>query len=99
MTTEYEWCIETIDDYDDITDLDFSDKISSFKISDLAYNPVAGEPKKRLVLVRSVGDNDEGLQDREWAYLEGGALPKEFTGGTQVPLRFHDLLSGWIKRG
>lgn len=49
----------------------------------------------RIVLVRNVGNDVEGLTDRAWAYVENGKLPETFTygadedSGIPVPKKFH----------
>src|SRR6218665_3066302 len=50
----------------------------------------------RIVLIRDVGNNLEGLTDRAWAYLKpNGTLPTTFTYGADedsgilVPKRYH----------
>lgn len=98
---EYEWCIEhyTDDEFQDITNNDFSDKLDFSKDN---FEPTEGE-KTRLVLVRNEGNEDDGLEDRNWAYVENNKLPKffadsigEFT-GYEVPQRFHKELNSYLK--
>jgi len=97
MAVSYEWSIESVDIYDDIQDSDFSEKLSSFSKSDLDHDPENPEYHKALVLVRNVGNEDDGLQDREWAYVINKQLPKVFDRGADVPKRFHKELENWLK--
>jgi|SRR5215831_8407391 len=90
----YEWVIESIEDeYNDIVDLSHADTYAAALL-------VAENMKKDLKpghhveigLVRDRGDEVEGLQDRQWAYIgweEDGKLPERFDGGAAVPQRFH----------
>ena len=45
-------------------------------------------------LVRDLGDDLEGIVDRQWVYIEDGKLPERFEGGAKVPARFHKQLKG-----
>jgi hypothetical protein len=98
----YEWCIEhyTDDEFQDITNNDFSDTLN-FKANDFEANE--GE-KTRLVLVRNEGNDNDGLEDRHWAYVENDKLPKFFTDamgeiiGYEVPQRFHKELNTYFKK-
>lgn len=85
----YEWCLETVNEDGDIIDLEFADKLIDFP---------RGREGRRLALVRSVGDDDEGLIDREYAYPKGDALPDCFDGGTCIPKRFRAELKRWAKK-
>lgn len=96
MSVHYEWSIESSDEHGDIHDLNFSDKLSFFKPADLTYDPKAGEFRKELVLVRTVGTDEDGVTDRDWATMTGGTLPTEFDGGETVPQRFHKELARWV---
>ena len=89
MATIYEWCIETVDEHDDIIDLDFSDKLSAFKPSEI-------DTTHRLALLCNVGTDDDGLLDRQYAYSLEGVLPYAFDGGTTVPKRFIGELARWL---
>ena len=40
----------------------------------------------------------EGLEDRQWAYIEDGKLPEEFDGGEKVPKRFHEEVERYTKQ-
>lgn len=86
--TSYEWDIELLDaETGDILDHDHRDKLADFQIGD--------EDGSALVLVRDTGNEDDGLQDRLWAYVTDGKLPEFFSDsggratGYKVPQRFH----------
>lgn len=84
MTTTYEWDIEEFD-YDpaaedpqagDIIEHSFAEHLAEFSADDLkAALQCAG---KRLVLVRNVGNDLDGITDRLWAYVVDGKLPEFF---------------------
>lgn len=86
----YEWDIEIWEeDGEDIIDHQHDEKCPTRPL-------LANE---RLVLVRDVGNDIEGLVDRSWAYVrEDGTLPERFDYGlpeelgVQVPKRFHEEL-------
>jgi hypothetical protein len=77
--TSYEWVAETQDEHGDIIDCRHNECLKKLK------------PKHYEVigLVKDIGNDSEGLQDRTWAYIdESGKLPTEFEDGTLVPKRF-----------
>lgn len=65
----YEWCIETLDENEDVIDNSFWDE--------LPKEPL--EENQQLCLVRNEGNEADGLTDRLWAYVENGKLPEYFT--------------------
>lgn len=84
----YEWCYETLED-GDIIDSDHEDKLHDFtedRITDT------------LCLIRNLGNENEGLVDRSWAYVKDGKLPDCFSGVNgeypyqKVPKRFKEEL-------
>ena len=85
-TIVYEWDIETVDNNGDIQDHHHSDTCF-----DLIKCPL--EKGERLVLVRNLGNDEDGLQDRQWAYVDPTGLPDFFDGGAKVPQRFHRELN------
>lgn len=98
MGVFYEWDIEKVDENEDIVDHDFQDKLAGF-----GALPTINGGQYRLVLVRNIGDEDEGVTDREWAYTvwSNGSwvLPDRFDGGAKVPKRFHaELLRADLRR-
>jgi hypothetical protein len=94
MKVTYEWCIETYDEHEDIVDHHHSD-VLNYSVSDLFR---ADGYKTRLVLIRDEGDEDVGVVNRYWAYVENGELPEYFTEewgvpiNVKVPQRFHKEL-------
>ena len=84
----YEWTLETMEG-EDVAELDFADSLSE-------YSTV--NPSQRHVLVRDWGNENQGLQDRQWAYVEGWRLPDEFDGGAKVPQRFQSELAANMQR-
>ncbi len=86
-TLAYEWDIETVDKFGDIQDHCHAERLNELKKK--------LEPNESLVLVVDQW-NDEGLIERQWAYVENGDLPDEFDGGYKIPKRFRkelDLIS------
>lgn len=91
-TTTYEWTCEVIvddenPDYQDIVDSDFGDSLEEVQRRGES-NDIEGTIC-RYGLVKNVGNEDDGLQERTWAYVdENGKLPEEFENGDKVPKRF-----------
>jgi hypothetical protein len=92
----YEWCYETIDENGDIIDNDHEDKLTDFN---------ENRKTEQLCLVQNIGDDNNGLEDRNWAYVENGKLPQFFSDamgkfiGYKVPKRFHKELSNYLSKG
>lgn len=90
----YEWCYETIDENGDIIDNDHADKLAEFN---------EARKTEQLCLVQNIGDDDNGLEDRNWAYVKDGKLPQFFSDamgefiGYEVPKRFHKELANYLK--
>jgi hypothetical protein len=88
MGVFYEWDLETWDETDCL------DHLHADRLRDL---PTPANDKDKLVLVRDVGDQTQGLTDRLWAYVdnESRMLPKYFSDSgneltnVKVPQRFH----------
>jgi hypothetical protein len=81
MATTYEWTYEVPDAHGDITEQEFYDSLREC----MAAAPLTAE----IALVRIVGNDDEGVLYRGYAYMEGGTLPPTFDDGARVPQRFH----------
>ena len=83
----YEWDIETVTDEDgDVMDHNHADKLKEL----LFYKnekPDMDGCHYELVLVRDLWE-DSNLEQRTWAYPDGGKMPKEFDNGVAVPKRF-----------
>lgn len=98
----YEWCVEyyTDDEHRDITDSNFSDKLT-FSESD--FDAPEGE-KARLCLVRKAGNDAEGETERWCAYVQDGKLPQYFdallsdTGGMPIPKKYHKQIASYPYR-
>lgn len=92
----YEWDIETFVAPDgDIIDHDHRNTLAEFsrdELWDALNGKVTGEMSTRLVLVRDVGSDLDGLTDRQWAYVEDMRFPDAFDNGALVPKRFIDEL-------
>jgi len=92
----YEWDNEVIDCNGDIFDHYHEDKL------DYCYPPLTtpdlGNNTMSLVLVRDEWDQWGELVDRDWAYVEDGKLPEEFSYGVKVPKRFHAEYKRWLKK-
>lgn len=84
MKTYYEWTSELVDEHDDITDVEFSDKLSDLL-------PILSS--ERVALLLRVGDDADGEKYREYAYIANGELPEEFDNGRKVPQRYHRELA------
>lgn len=83
----YEWVCEPLDEHGDIIDPLFGDTLAEVIRFGLKYK---GAAEFAYALVRNVGNDIDGIKDREYAYLDHLAqLPDEFPSGAQVPQRFH----------
>jgi hypothetical protein len=81
----YEWTAEKIDAYGDIIDTFHGDTYAeALEWAEEQDGPVD------IGLVRDVGDDINGLTDRQWAYLDESwlKLPATFNQGAKMPLRF-----------
>lgn len=90
-SVDYEWDIEAMDG-EDIVDHFHSDALS-YQADELRDALKAGT----LVLVRTVGNEDDGVTDRTWAYVKDNALPERFLNAydipcAKVPQKFHNEL-------
>ena len=88
----YEWDIETCDG-EDIIDHNHDDVCPG----------IPSDPAEKLVLVRDVTDPNEGVIDRQWAYVTDGVLPDHFLDAgdrpqSKVPRRFQKELMSAIAR-
>lgn len=83
----YEWEAQEIDANGDIQDLDYSEDLAEL---------LARRPSRTFCLVRQTGNDDDGVNTREWAYLDlfdGFELEEEFTDGRRVPKKFHAVVA------
>jgi len=81
----YEWVFEESDEYGDIVDPLFGDTYKSVS----QYEPETKGNRVDIALVRFDGDEGNGEDCREYAYIKDGKLPVEFDDGYRVPKRFH----------
>ncbi len=92
---KYEWCYETVDEHGDILENDFSDTLSGF---------VENQKTDTLCLVRTEGNEEDGVQDRVWAYVKDGKLPVQFSDSTgeeimvTVPEKFYAELKKYFSK-
>jgi hypothetical protein len=104
LKTTYEWIVEQIDEHDDIIDTNSHDSYEDAMSErlDVAHGAV----RMDVGICRDVGNNEQGVVDRVWAYVRGGVLPEYFTDGTEidgevaevsikVPKRFHAEVSAY----
>lgn len=83
----YEWCWEYSDEHGDIIDLVHADTLKSLGAA--AKNSL----KPELTLIREVGNDEDGLLERGYAYPTNGKLPEFFRYcGSKVPKRFQKEL-------
>lgn len=79
----YEWDVLELDGNGDIIEHHHCDTLAQAVICFRQFTAASIE------LVRDVGNDANGLTDRQWAEIERGRLPTEFSEGAMVPKRFH----------
>ena len=89
----YEWDVEEVDLHEDIVDHHHCDDLKPL-LDHFGSAITTRTGTFRLVLVRDVGNDVDGLIDRHWAYVRNGELPQFFSDGLtdvrhRVPARFH----------
>jgi hypothetical protein len=94
MAISYAWTVEVLEDeYNDIEENDFRDTYAeALKAAEAMKKDLKPGRHIEIGLVRDQGDEVDGIQDRQWAYVgwkEDGKLPARFDGGAAVPKRFH----------
>jgi len=82
----YEWVVEHTDKYGDIE----CTETTTLKEWREGVADIDG-CKPVLTLTRNVGNDDDGLIDREYAYPVNGKLPEYFDGGSKVPAKYAAL--------
>lgn len=83
----YEWVFEEYDEHGDIVDPLFSDTLQDAlsNVPDIQPHNTYG-----VALVRSIGNDEDGLINRQYAYIDkDNKLPLEFGEGQKVPYRYH----------
>jgi hypothetical protein len=83
--TEYQWVAEELDEYGDIIDPMFEDRLRDL---------MPMQPGHDYALVKTVWDvENENLADRCYLYIQAGELPEEFTDGCAVPQKYINELN------
>ena len=80
----YEWTLEILDDYDDIVDVHFFETLCNL----LIFKQDIDDVNCDVGIVKHLGNDADGIVDREYAYINRGKLPEKFDGGYSVPKRF-----------
>ncbi len=78
----YEWV------YEEYCGEDIIDPLFSETLKDANKN-IQGQENYKIALVRNKGNSDNGLTDREYAYIDNGKLPCRFDGGSVIPKKFY----------
>lgn len=92
-TKKYEWDLEELEPYDSANDCqDIIDHNHADKLKELL--PIKNDFKHSdLALVLDIGNDEDGLEDRYWAYVVNNRLPSHFDNSDyKVPQRFHKEL-------
>ena len=86
----YEWVYEYVDQHGDIIDPMYTDSAADA----FSYVASTGEGLSwQIALVKSIGNDSDGLKERDYAYIKEGKLPTMFPNENwKVPQRFHDEL-------
>jgi len=94
----YEWDIEELEDYDPVNDCqDIIDHHHAYKLKELT-GMTDSLKNSALVLILDIGNDEQGLQERYWAYVVNDKLPTYFDNSDhKVPKRFHDELRRFQK--
>lgn len=95
--TVYEWDLEVLDlESGDIEDHHFSDKCPGLPMDKNVrlvlvrdtWRKMTDEEMGRASKYGVMPESEMTLENRQWAYIEDGLLPKEFDGGSKIPERF-----------
>lgn len=90
LKTFYEWVSEEVDEFGDIQDCNYCD---TYKEAAAWKRELPSGWSYEIALVWNTRTESEGLQDREYAYIDAGKLPSAFEGGKKIPKRYHDELA------
>lgn len=96
QTVFYEWAVETIDEFSNIEDVDHFDTYAEVLQFIEQNEPEPGyEYRVALTRLRYSPDDRDQLVERSYAYMDDGALPREFEDGDmcRVPAKFHKEVS------
>lgn len=78
--TTYEWQVNLVDQHGDIEDCDRCKTLQEALGRMDYYNDIE--------LVRTVGNEDDGILDRGYAAVTGNVISERFDCGSKVPQRF-----------
>lgn len=85
----HEWLVEAVDQHGDIIDTNCYPTLADAISTTLGCPEV--QDYYRIGLVRDEGNDVDGLQDRQWAYIQKNAtLPDEYSDGAIIPKKFRD---------
>lgn len=90
-TTTYEWNLPIIDDWGDIIDNQFNEKLSGFSQAEV-------DDADAVELIKNIGNEANGIEDRAYAHVRGGQLDTEFDDGCKVPVKLRDEFRKWQER-
>jgi hypothetical protein len=95
----YEWAVECVDEFDDVQDIYFADSYAEAVASQTSEAESDVYSEVRIALVRTEGNDDDGINWRGYSYVRDGALEPQFStyhpdgrpanDGPDVPQRFH----------
>lgn len=91
LKVNYEWTIEELDEFGDIIDSDFSDRLPVEWIpqSRLKHPSADGVRISNIALIRYTGNDRLGKVDINYAYVNSdGFIEDEFDSGHKVPDRY-----------
>lgn len=98
----YEWVWEYSDSHGDIYDLEHGDTLVNLGQSRLQHYEGEfndhGDPivHAELALIRFVGNDVDGLIEKDYAYVEKNKLP-EFIDDYKIPQKFHKELKAFVQ--
>jgi hypothetical protein len=78
----YEYVIELKDVFGDIMNLLFYDNLKEL------YPHIPDTMNYDIALVRTTGNDNEGVKDKSYAYFINGKLPDNFDDGFKVPQKY-----------
>lgn len=89
--TTYEWVMEPIDEHGDIIDPMYWGELQEAVLESLNYEHLDCL-RREIALVQNIGNDETGLQERNYFYIKDGKLqPSE--DGCMAPKRFQDLVA------
>lgn len=100
----YEWHIECADEHGDVNHVDFADTYADALASQAVWAEDGEYAKISIALVRTEGNECDGINWRGYAYVQDGKLETDFStfhgagpnedqpahDGPDVPQRFHN---------